>query len=208
MSDGNTSKGYFIVNLADMLTEIGENATKSILLEFSCPVNSDVEYFIKQKAIEFSRQSLAKTHLVFCSYKSEVVLIGYFSLANKFILVNPDILSNNKRKRITKFGIYNKETKKYIISAPLIAQLGKNFKYKDKRLISGNELLKMACDKVQEAQSYIGGKIVYLECEDKPVLNQFYTDSGFIRFGARELDEDEKGLMSSKQLVQMLKYLD
>jgi hypothetical protein len=206
VSDSN--KGYLIINLADMLTEIGEDATNSILLEFFCPVNSDVEYFIKHKAIEFSKQSLAKTHLVFCSYKSEIVFIGYFSLANKFILVNPDVLSKTKRKRITKFGTYNKDTKKYIISAPLIAQLGKNFKYKDMRLISGNELLKMACDKVQEAQSYIGGKIVYLECEDKSVLNQFYSNNGFIGFGARDLDEDEKGLMSSKQLVQMLKYLD
>ena len=65
----------------------------------------------------------------------------------------------------------------------------------------------MACDKVSEAQSYIGGKIVYLECEDKPILNQFYSDNGFFRFGTRDLDEDEKGLMSSSQLVQMLKYL-
>ncbi len=207
MSDISTLKGYFIINLADMLTEIGEDATKSILLEFSCPVNGDIEYFIKHKAVEFSKQSLAKTHLVFCSYKSELVLVGYFTLANKVILVNPDVLSKNKRKSITKFGTYNKETKKYIIPAPLIAQLGKNFKYKDKKLISGDELLKMACDKVREVQSYIGGKIAYLECEDKPILNRFYSDNGFFRFGTRDLDEDEKGLMSCKQLVQMLKYL-
>lgn len=158
MSDSNTLKGYFIINLADMLTEMGEDATKSILFEFSCPFNRDVEYFIKHKAIEFSKQDLAKTHLVFCSYKSEPVFIGYFSLANKFILIDPDALSKSKRKRIIKFGTYNKYTKKYIMSAPLIAQLGKNFKYKDKKLISGDELLKMACDKVREAQSYIGGK--------------------------------------------------
>jgi len=208
VSDSNIIKGFFIINLADMLVEMGEDAAKSILLDFSCPVNRDVEYFIKQKAIEFSKQGLAKTHLVFCSYKSETIFVGYFSLANKYILVNPDILTKNKRKRITKFGTYNKDTKKYIISAPLIAQLGKNFKYKDKRLISGDELLKMACDKVREAQSYIGGKIAYLECEDKPELDRFYSDNGFIRFGTRDLDEDEKGLMSSKQLVQMLKYLN
>lgn len=93
MNGNNTLKGYFIINLADMVAEMGEDATKGILLEFSCPVNKDVEYFIKHKAIEFSKQGLAKTHLVFCSYKSEPVLVGYFTLANKFILVNPDILS-------------------------------------------------------------------------------------------------------------------
>lgn len=62
--------------------------------------------------------------------------------------------------------------------------------------------------KCERLKATLEEKIVYLECEDKPVLNRFYSDNGFIRFGARDLDENEKGLMSSKQLVQMLKYLN
>ena len=43
--------GYALVLLSDMLDELGEDATKSILSEFSCPKNKDVETFLKKKAI-------------------------------------------------------------------------------------------------------------------------------------------------------------
>jgi len=65
----------------------------------------------------------------------------------------------------------------------------------------------MACDKVAQVQEMIGGKIVYLECEDKPYLIQFYESNGFVNFGQRTLDRDETEVLSGKYLIQMLKYL-
>ncbi len=53
-----------------------------------------------------------------------------------------------------------------------------------------------------------GGKIVYLECEDKPQLRQFYNDNGFKVFAKRPLDRDECDKLSGKYLLQLLKYLD
>ncbi|MCU5941466.1 N-acetyltransferase, partial [Clostridioides difficile] len=52
-----------------------------------------------------------------------------------------------------------------------------------------------------------GGKIVYLECEDKPKLIEFYKDNGFVDFGKRSLDKDETDSLDGGYLVQMLKYL-
>ena len=43
---------YQIINLKDIYNELGENNTKELLKEFSCPLNKDVEYFIKNRAIE------------------------------------------------------------------------------------------------------------------------------------------------------------
>ena len=60
---------------------------------------------------------------------------------------------------------------------------------------------------MREAQRIIGGKFVYLECEDIPKLIDFYTGNGFCDFGSRELDGDEKGKFSGKYLIQMLRYL-
>lgn len=37
--------GYGLVNLKDMIQELGEGRTKEILSEFSCPLNKDVEFF-------------------------------------------------------------------------------------------------------------------------------------------------------------------
>jgi hypothetical protein len=200
-------KGFSIVNLSDMISELEEDRVKDILLDFCCPINKDVENFLRYKAIEFSKQSLAKTHLIFCSYKSKLVLAAYFSLSNKFIQIEREALSKTLRKRITKFGSYDQNIKKYIISAPLIAQLGKNFKYKELNLISGDELLKIACNKISSIQSDLGGKIVYLECEDVPKLKQFYIDNGFVEFAKRPLDRDEKDDLSGDYLIQMVKYL-
>lgn len=207
MNENTNLKGFVIINLADMLTEIGEGMVKDILLSFLCPLNKDVEYFLHKKSIEFSKQSLSRTHLIFCSYKSQTVLAAYFTLANKFIQIDKNALSNGYRKRITKFGSYDTNIKKYIISAPLIAQLGKNFKFKEQNLISGDELLKIACDKITEIQFEVGGSIAYLECEDVAKLKEFYTSNGFIAFGKRELDSDEKDDFSGNYLMQMVKYL-
>ena len=56
-------------------------------------------------------------------------------------------------------------------------------------------------------QEIVGGKIVYLECEDKPRLIDFYSENGFVNFGKRMLDRDETDTLSGEYLIQMLKYM-
>lgn len=57
-------------------------------------------------------------------------------------------------------------------------------------------------------QNIVGGKIVYLYCEEKEALLDFYSQNGFVNFGTRSLDRDETDKLSGEALVQMLKYLD
>ncbi len=198
--------GYKIVNLKMMIDEIGEEATKSILSNFSCPANLDVQNFLRLKAIEFSKQGLSQTHLVFASYKSKPVLVGYFTLANKYITIAKKKLSSKIRHRIAKFSQLNPEVGNYCLSAPLIAQIGKNYTNEYNKLITGDELLKMACDKVSYVQLALGGRVVYLECEDNIRLREFYERNGFQEFERRKLDRDETGVKGF-ELIQMLKYL-
>ncbi len=89
----------------------------------------------------------------------------------------------------------------------MIAQIGKNFTNEYNKLISGDELLKIACDKVANVQSVVGGKIVYLECEDINSLKEFYSSNGFVNFGQRILDVDDSDRVKGAYLIQMLKYL-
>ncbi|MEA1959964.1 MAG: N-acetyltransferase [Bacillota bacterium] len=200
--------GYSIVLLRDMIDELGENETQKILSQFSCPLNKDVESFLHNSAIELAKQSVSATHLVFSSHKNSLFIVGYFTLANKNIIVsNNSTISKTQRKRINKFGTYDPDRKGHRISAPLIAQLGKNYSNGYNKLISGDELLLIACKKVSQVQELIGGKIVYLECEDKPSLIDFYGSNGFVSFGQRELDLDEQEVLSGHYLIQMLRYL-
>lgn len=199
-------QGYIQINLKEMLTQIGEDKTKIVLSDFSCPLSLDVEFFLKYKAIEFAKQGLSGTFLVFTSFKNSPVLIGYYTLASKYITIGKDVLSKTLTTRISKFGEYDDTARRYLIPALLIAQLGKNYKNQNNQLISGDELLKMACDRLSNIQIAIGGKIIYIECEDTQKLKNFYSSNGFYEFGKRELDKDEANL-SGKYLIQMLKYI-
>lgn len=202
--------GYIGVNLRDILFDetLGESAAKSLLSSFSCPLNPDVEHFLRNVAIEFSKQSISSTYLIMASFKNTYVLVGYFTLANKIFCIDKDSLPNRKWKsRMSKFGQFDKTIQRYTISAPLIGQLGKNYANGYNKLITGDELLKLALDKVREMQTIVGGKIVYLECEQKESLIDFYSRNGFVNFGLRTLDRDETDKLSGESLVQMLRYM-
>lgn len=200
-------KGYQVVNVGHLLEIIGETETLKILEGFSCDTNADIDRFLKDKSIPFSKAGFAKTHLVMASYQGNWVIAGYFALSgSKSFVVNVKSRSISKtlRKRLAKFGTYNKDLNQYNIPAPLIGQLGKNSNYPC--LIAGDELLDIACSMVKDYQASIGGRFVYLECEDIQCLRIFYERNGFVCFGVRELDSDEKDLKTT-HLLQLLKYL-
>lgn len=201
-----TITGFWQAKLPDMIEAIGEDETRKILSTFSCPLNPDIEDFIKNKAIMFAQQGYAATHLIFASYQGKPVLVGYYALANKTVTIKGRDLSSKWRSRLSKFANYYADVKQYVIALPLIGQLGKNFTNGYDALITGDELLQMACDKIRDMQLNVGGKMAYLECEDTPALIEFYTRNGFQRFANRNLDGDELHSEGSKYLVQMLIY--
>ena len=199
--------GYALVKLDDLMNLYKEDKVRSILSSFSCPMNLDVECFLRDKAILFSNQGIAKVHLVMASYKGQYEIAGYFALANKSFVIKAKskAISKTLKHRIAKFGIYDDKLKQYITIAPLIGQLGKNGNYP--QLITGDMLLDLACQEVKKAQQIIGGKFVYLECEDIPQLKEFYERNGFVEFGERKLDSDEVSKFSQQKLIQLLRYL-
>ena len=103
-------------------------------------------------------------------------------------------------------GIFDEKWNKYIVAAPLIGQLGKNFSEGNDMLISGAELLNLAIEKVKLVQKEVGGKFVYLECEDNDKLKNFYRSNNFKEFGKRKLDGDETDL-KGEYLIQLFAML-
>ena len=75
--------GFVKVPLKKLINNIGENGAFDILSDFSCPLNQDIEIFLKKKAIEFEKQGISATHLVFASFKGDNVLAGYYTLSTK-----------------------------------------------------------------------------------------------------------------------------
>ena len=195
---------YNVISLEDMYKSMDIENLKEILNQFECSLNEDVEFFIKEKAIEFLKLGISKTFLVTASYKEKQVIVGYFALTDKVTKIKKNALSKTLSRRIKRFSRNEDIKNYYIVSLPLIGQLGKNFANNYNELISGDVLLKLACDKVKEAQQILGGIFVFIECEDKPKLRDFYESNGFVCFDKRNLEKDERDKNSGEYLLQML----
>lgn len=201
------SSDYLCISLLDMIKTLGESCVSSMLSSFSCPKNHDVEDFLKRKAIVFSRQGLSVTHLVFRETPEKLVLVGYFCLAPKQIVIKKETLNSKRKQQIRKFAAIPEHDTEYSVSALLIGQLGKNFTNGYNKLITGNDLLAIAFDKIKAVQQQIGGRLTYIECEDERRLTSFYRNNGFTYFDKRELECDETDNFKGKYLIQMFKYI-
>lgn len=199
---------FSTVNIREYLTqssdaEIGENMLLRVLSDFSCPLNPDVERFLKEQSIEFTKKNQSVTYLVLSNKDGE--LLGYFTIAVKPITVNSDNFSNTVKRKISRVGELDEESSSYNLSAYLIAQLGKNYKSGQNKQITGKELLELAIDQVKDMQYLAGGMVTFLEAENKEPLMRFYCDeNGFRIFAIRENSGSEN---ESHMLVQMLKIL-
>lgn len=195
------------VALSNALVQYKESAVENELSSFSCNLNMDIENFLKNKAINFARQNIAPTTLVYAKDADGWHLCGYYTITIKTIDFEKKTLGANMFTKVKKFGTYDKDVQKCTVPVPLIAQLGKNFTNDYNKLIKGDDLLEMACSEVRAAERIIGGKMVYAECEDVSKLMDFYKKNGFSEFSRRSLDKDEKDSFKAQYLVQMLKYL-
>lgn len=178
-----------VINISDYVTSngdvIGENVVQSILSIFSCYKNNDVEMFLKNQAIEFTKKHQSVTYLAVNKNTDNVV--GYFTLSIKPLRINIDAFSNTMKRKILRVSKLDEETGKYAFAAYLIAQLGKNFAVEESELISGETLLQLAVNKIKEIQHLAGGMVYFLEAEDTPKLLAFYEKNGFKRFEPRLL---------------------
>lgn len=196
----------FVANIHDYLANnkviLGEDVLESILSDFSCYKNRDVEKFFKLQAVEFSKKYQSITYFVFNN--NTRILLGYFTLAIKPLRINIDAFSNTMKRKILRVSKLDEETGKYAFSAYLIAQLGKNFTVEESELISGETLLQLAVNKIKEIQHLAGGMVYFLEAEDTPKLLAFYEKNGFKRFDTKVIMKDNE---DGHKLVQLLKVL-
>lgn len=182
---------------------LGEDELNSILSEFSCEKNPDVERFLKEQSIAFTKKNQSVTYLVFAN--EDAALIGYFTLTIKPISVNAGEFSNTMKKKIARVSELDEENGTYTLSAYLIAQLGKNFADGMNERITGEQLLQAAVDTIKELQYMAGGMVIFLEAEEKEQLMKFYEEkNGFKRFDTKEV---KPGTEDAHTLIQLLKVM-
>lgn len=187
-----------VINILDMVEEVGIDATEAILADFSTrrsdseePLNEDIEVFLKNNSIQFAREKKSVTYLVVD--ENDGSLLGYFTIAHKTIEVPPSGLSKTKIKSVERYAQLHKDLNAYLVSAFLIAQFGKNYSIEQGKRISGDELMKLASKELCEIQHRIGGGLKYLDCEaDAKLINFYQKQQNFQLFGERISEKDGK----------------
>ena len=197
---------YRIINIRRYIgnenPELGEDELRQILSEFSCPMNPDVERFLKHSSIEFTKKNQSVTYLVFSVVGGS--LLGYFTLALKPLTVRGETVSNTVKRKLLRISELDQKSDTYTMSAYLIAQLGKNYSENDGKMITGAELLELAWDKIKTAQYMFGGMVTFLEAENEEKLLSFYRNNRFSQFDTRQTTSDTD---ESHELVQLLRLL-
>ena len=179
---------------------VGEAVLSATLSSFAVPLNSEVEDFIRKKALQATKLKSSISYLVIDEDLADVV--GYFTLLVKPFTIQAASLSSKNRRLIARFAEENTEAGDYTASVYLIAQIGKNYAIEEPLQISGGDLLNMALDKLRAAQDLVGGKLVLVEREaDRTKLLEFYNANGFKSWNGRY---DKKDQVQYDQMIRVL----
>ena len=191
---------YLIQNVLDIVQRIGEDGLNSILSTFSCHANKDIQDFLQLKAIDFAKKRISITYIVFDVDTHSV--LGFFTLAHKVLYVPADGMSNNVKRRLERYGSFDKDTNSYLMSAFLLAQFGKNYALNKDERIAGFDLMDCVNSTLRKIQFQVGGGVVYLDSLDNEHLVHFYSDvCGYRKISERVSDTNET------KYLQYLKFI-
>ena len=191
------SDKFLVTNIRRYLNsdnpKLGEDRLLHEISEFSCPKNPDVENFLKNNAVEFTKKSQSVTYFVY-SLESKR-LVGYFSIALKSLTVRGEMVSKTVKKKLLRISELDENLDTYNMSAYLIAQLAKNYTNDCDKEITGAELIELAW--------MAGGVVAFLEAEPREKLLSFYQTNRFQQFDTRQTTSSEE----QHELVQLLRLL-
>lgn len=188
---------YSIINILDLIDNIGEKEVNDSIASFKCNKNKEIEEFLCNDAIDFAKRKISVTHLI---VDNNADIVGYFTLTHKPIRVPAEFLTITAKKKIERFAKLDESTNSYDVSAFLIAQFGKNTTINSS--IGGDDMMNMAISILSKVQRQVGGGIVFLECEDNDRLLNFYQNDNnrFVIYGERFSSNES---VTYKQLLRL-----
>lgn len=171
-----------------------EQKAQELISIFSCRNDIDIENFLKEKAILFEKLGKSRTFIIY--NEEEFSILAYFTLSIQVLKI-PQNLSNRKIMSLDGYSAKINGEKITEIPAILIGQLAKNDLHKND--ISGIELMNYCLSTVLDGQMRLGGRIIMLECYNKPYLVDFYKKFGFVKL---EKDYSDKELFQFYRILQ------
>ena len=148
-----------LLTISEFEDTVGSDALADTLARFSCPLNKEVESYLKDssRAVQSSQMSSSVTYLAFDSRSND--LLGYFTLMMKAYSVKSDALNSANKRLIRRFSEID-SSGNFTAAVYLIAQIGKNFALPEEDQIEGSELLMAAmnvfCETTTMQQDFKG----------------------------------------------------
>ena len=99
--------GFLVVNIQDLIQQLGDENVFFLLNSFSAPKNKEIEKFIQERALDFVQRKLAVTYIVLDTNGD---CAAYFTLANKALEFPAVTMSQSTRKRIERYSKFNEES--------------------------------------------------------------------------------------------------
>jgi hypothetical protein len=159
-----------LVPLRKQLQSTNPKLLEVQLREFHCARDTDVESFIRNKAIDYEVLALSRTFVYMDEDSLDV--IAYFTLA--LTSVSFANISNSKRERV--LGRTPGRNTQDHFAGLLIGQFARNDAYNGED-ITGAEMLDDCEGIIEEGRNYFGGKVLYLDCHDYMIT--YYERHGF-----------------------------
>lgn len=157
---------YDLVMLDDLLSSESVDYVHNLITDYECVYSGNLDSFLKEKAIEFSKRDLSKTYL---AMNDSDKIMGYFTIGVKcFNFPNDDGSCSHKF-----YKLMNPD--KGVIQSYLIGKLSRS---KDSEKGLGTSLLKNAISILNDHRKGIGCRVVRLDCVDS--LVGYYESNGFM----------------------------
>lgn len=186
---------YDCYSIPELLIDFDEAQMQSVLNGFTSLKNKEIQDFLINNAIEFTKKHQAITYLIF---DLKMRLAGYFTLAIKPVEISVGKLNKSSLKKILRISEIDESDNTVTPSAYLIAQLAKN----DNSSINIDDIFEIIDYYISSFQNGCGGVVEFLESENSEKLIDMYKNRGFKTFNIRKSKSGE-----DRKLVQMYRLI-
>mgnify|MGYP006968286324 FL=1 len=156
---------YIVIPLGELLNaEYDQEKLEQSFQKFSCQRETDLEDFLKDKAILYENTNFGKTYLILDKEeldKGSFIVMAYFTIAQKSVDISA--ISNKQKRKM--LGSYPGRDNLKSIPAYLIGQLGRSDSYSSQQL-SGTDILNECYNAISMAARIVGGNLIILECRE------------------------------------------
>ena len=163
---------FVLTPLQERIKDDKPELLEKMIEEFSCEKDPDVEWFVKNNALNYERKGLSRTYFYLTNLEGKPVIAAYFTLA--ITATSFEGISKSRKAKVLGFKP-GRDTKDHF-GGILIGQLARSDGFTSSE-ISGQEMIEDAEILIEMGRYYLGGKIVYLDCKEP--LIEFYEKNGY-----------------------------